>query len=60
MEAGALGDMEAAVEKAKALRAMLSSGLPSKVRPFGFFILSHAGDLVTRVHSLASHHSTAT
>lgn len=32
VDAGALGDMEAAMEKAKALRAMLCSELPSKVR----------------------------
>ena len=32
VDAGALGDMEAAMEKAKALRVMLCSGLPSKVR----------------------------
>ena len=31
VEAGALGDMKAALEKAKALKAMLASGLPSKV-----------------------------
>lgn len=32
VEAGALGDMKVALEKAKALKAMLASGLPSKVR----------------------------
>ncbi|CAM9135722.1 unnamed protein product [Ectocarpus sp. 12 AP-2014] len=31
VEAGALGDMKAALEKAKALKAMLASGLPSKI-----------------------------
>lgn len=33
VEAGSVKDMEAALEKAKALKAMLASGLPSKVRP---------------------------
>lgn len=31
VEAGSLRDMEAALEKARALKAMLASGLPSKV-----------------------------
>ncbi|CAM9355835.1 unnamed protein product [Ectocarpus fasciculatus] len=31
VEAGASGDMKAALEKAKALKAMLASGLPSKI-----------------------------
>lgn len=31
VEAGAVGELEAAVEKAKALRGVLASGLPPKV-----------------------------
>lgn len=33
VESGAVKDMEAALEKARDLTAMLASGLPSKVRP---------------------------
>lgn len=48
VEAGSVKDMETALEKARALKAMIASGLPSKVRPQTLATLANTCNLSVR------------